>query len=410
MRNLIYQLKPRLYPPFHLKKKVERFKIYIDESILYTQSAEKMVAQRFITAFYAIKATDIEKLNYNYRLIIYQNKDSNEKKSNQVSDETNKQALGIAQKYLKNAYILERPTIDYAQYGDWKKNMLLSMELLSYIQPIKKILGELKKQIIGSEFEVDVIIDRTSQNCIDPCLTFNKNLLQKIAREVSDSDKQITVNYQTIDSKESCGIQVADMLAGAYRKELLYRQSETPVTLIPFSYQKTVLDADLKSNSNFLKILGQIVYEQLPHQMLPANKTVNKEIPKSKLNFGLPVLIRSFKLKHLKLIMKKDVFSDTTALLYRLGEITTTSKRKKIIEECCNLNKGLVRIVDMTNIKLLSFTANLSHKTSNKHYQKTLKNLQSNLSQLKGKISNRVIRKIIISELKSFNNEIKKYF
>ena len=68
MRNLIYQLKPRLYPPFHLKKKVERFKIYIDESILYTQSAEKMVAQRFITAFYAIKATDIEKLNYNLSL------------------------------------------------------------------------------------------------------------------------------------------------------------------------------------------------------------------------------------------------------------------------------------------------------------------------------------------------------
>lgn len=90
MRNLIFQLKPRLYPPFHLKKKVERFKIYIDESILYSQNTENIVAQRFITAFYTIKTADVKKLDHEYRHVIYQNKKLNEKKSNQVSDETNR--------------------------------------------------------------------------------------------------------------------------------------------------------------------------------------------------------------------------------------------------------------------------------------------------------------------------------
>ena len=42
MRNLIYHLKPRLYPSFKLMEKtteanVEHFKVYIDESILYEQ-------------------------------------------------------------------------------------------------------------------------------------------------------------------------------------------------------------------------------------------------------------------------------------------------------------------------------------------------------------------------------------
>lgn len=71
MRNLIYHLKPRLYPPFKLMEKtteanVEHFKVYIDESILYEQQEEMMIARRFIVAFYTIKAKDIERLNCAY--------------------------------------------------------------------------------------------------------------------------------------------------------------------------------------------------------------------------------------------------------------------------------------------------------------------------------------------------------
>ena len=58
------------------------------------------------------------------------------KRKNQVSDKTNRQALEIAQNYLVNATVLERSAIDYSQFGAWKKNMYLSLELLSYIQQI----------------------------------------------------------------------------------------------------------------------------------------------------------------------------------------------------------------------------------------------------------------------------------
>ena len=86
MRNLIYHLKPRLYPPFKLMEKtteanVEHFKVYIDESILYEQQEEMMIARRFIVAFYTIKAKDIERLNCAYKQTIYANKATHEKKS-----------------------------------------------------------------------------------------------------------------------------------------------------------------------------------------------------------------------------------------------------------------------------------------------------------------------------------------
>ena len=214
MRNLIYHLKPRLYPPFKLMEKtteanVEHFKVYIDESILYEQQEEMMIARRFIVAFYTIKAKDIERLNCAYKQTIYANKATHEKKSNQVSDKTNRQALEIAQNYLVNATVLERSAIDYSQFGAWKKNMYLSLELLSYIQPIKNILWQLKNCAKTAEIIVDVVIDRTSQNCIDPCLSLNKQLLDRLAQEVSDSDNCVVINYQTVDSKESYGIQVA---------------------------------------------------------------------------------------------------------------------------------------------------------------------------------------------------------
>lgn len=251
MRNLIYHLKPRLYPPFKLKEKtnetnIEHFKIYIDESILYEQQEATMIAKRFIVAFYTIKTDDIEKLNHTYRQAIYSNKSSHEKKSNQVSDKTNRQALKVAQNYLVDATVLERSAYDYNQFGAWKKNMFLSLELLSYIQPIKNILLTLKEFTKTAEIMVDVIIDRTSQNWIDPCLILNKNLLERLAKEISDPDKNIKINYHTADSKESYGIQVADMLAGAYRKELAYHRNEPLVNLIPFPYHKEVLDSKLQ--------------------------------------------------------------------------------------------------------------------------------------------------------------------
>ena len=72
-----------------------------------------------------------------------------------------------------------------------------------HIQPIKNILLQLKNCAKTAEIIVDVVIDRTSQNCIDPCLSLNKQLLDRLAQEVSDSDNCVVINYQTVDSKES---------------------------------------------------------------------------------------------------------------------------------------------------------------------------------------------------------------
>lgn len=418
MRNLIYHLKPRLYPPFKLKKKVkiEHFKIYIDESILYEQQDTDMIANRFIVAFYTIKADNVEKLNRTYKQTIYSNKSSNEKKSNQVSDKTNRQALEVAQNYLVDATVFERSAYDYNKFGTWKKNMLLSLELLSYIQPIKNILLTLKEFAKTAEIIVDVIIDRTSQNCIDPCLSLNENLLERLAKEISDPDKNIIINYQTADSKESYGIQVADMLAGAYRKELAYHKNEPLVSLIPFPYHKKVLDSKLQQNSEFLKILGQIAYAQMAQNQAPTptsqTMTNNKVTNKSKIKWNYhPVMkLKDFLKKQYDTFhIGKGVYSETTTLLYNLELIDNTQKRAQIIAMCCRLNKKLGKFAKGAGLKPHAFALNLSQKTSDKHYEKTLTNLQHNLDQLKDSCNNNFERRFIKRELKAFNTKVKKY-
>lgn len=392
---------------------VEHFKVYIDESILYEQQEEMMIARRFIVAFYTIKAKDIERLNCAYKQTIYANKATHEKKSNQVSDKTNRQALEIAQNYLVNATVLERSAIDYSQFGAWKKNMYLSLELLSYIQPIKNILWQLKNCAKTAEIIVDVVIDRTSQNCIDPCLSLNKQLLDRLAQEVSDSDNCVVINYQTVDSKESYGIQVADMFAGAYRKELSYHRNEPLVSLILFPYQRKILDSELKQNSDFLKILGQLVYEQMPQDNLPAPQVAtNGAIVKSKSKWSchpITFLRNLFKRKDDSLYVEKDPFLEVMDLLRKLKTVNNKRKRKKIIALCCNLNTQLDDLVKRARLKPHAFAATLSKKLDDKHYERTLVNLRHNLKQMNKTCINKSARKFMTDELKAFNTKIKKY-
>lgn len=414
MRNLIYHLKPRLYLSFELKKTVdtEHFKIYIDESILYDQQDTDMIAKRFIVAFYTIKASDIGKLNNTYKQIIYSNKATHEKKSNQVSDKTNRLALEISQNYLVNATVFERSAYDYNQFGSWKKNMLLSLELLSYIQPIKDILFHLKEHAKTAKIMVDVIIDRTSQNCIEPCLRLNKNLLERLAEEVSDEEKDIAINYQTADSKESYGIQVADMLAGAYRKEMSYHQNEPLINLIPFPYQRKVLDSELQRNPEFLKILGQIVYDQMPQIQIPAPKSIfnNKTIVENKCTYHpITKLKEFFKRKYNDFHIGKNTFLKTMYLLHKLESINSNKERVQVIAVCSKLNKHLGTFAKGMGIKPNDFALTLSQKTNDKNYEKTLNNLRHNLDQLEEMCNDKFERRFIMRELKVFNTQIKKY-
>lgn len=410
MRNLIFHLKSRLKPTLK-PAQPDHFQIFIDESILYEQHEEKMLAQRFITAFYMINFQDIKELNQQYCKIIYATNVKHEKKSNQVSDQTNRQALIIAQKYLTQAMILERKAYDYAKFGGWKKNMFLSLELMSYIDPIKEILRQLKHQVLSSKVIVDVIIDQTSQNCIDPCLTLNKELLHKLAIEASDQQTNFEVNYQTADSKENYGIQVADMFAGAYRKELVYCMNDEPVELIPFAYHKKVLDEKLNANTDFLQVLGQVVYEQIPNIPFPSSEIkTNPSQNRHEFNFH-PILVIAtfFRSKYLLFISSNNLFLETDIVLKRLTAVTDEMDRSEIISLCIALNNQLTRIAKNLGLKPQNYAMTLSKKVTAGPYQKTIKNMRSNVRQLREKSDNVITRKIIARKLKTFNRKISRY-
>ena len=383
-------------------KQSDRFIIYIDESILFQQYEEKMLAERFITAFYMINAQNEDKLNQLYYQAIYQNGANHEKKSSQVSDRTNRKALTAAKECLSQAMILERQAVDYSQFGEWKKNMFLCIELLSYIKPVQDLLAQLKKETLKPDVIIEVVVDQTSQNCTDPCLFYNQRLLNSMADAINDEQTQFTIYYRTADSKECYGIQVADMLAGAYRKELVYSANDAPMELIPFPYRKKVLNENLSTDSDFINILGKIVYEQITKSQSPSLKIkVNENRPKANLKFESS--LTWLKNWCLNLKLKKDNFAEADQILLKLSTITDENKRLDIIILCKSLNDQLIKIANNMGLKADTYVMTLSKKVSSTAYQKTIKNIRRNIRLLRQTTNNAIIRKRIAGKLKRFN-------
>lgn len=393
------------------------FNIYIDESILFHQTEDKTTPTHFLTAFYVIEQKLVTKLNTNYQNTIYFDGSTKERKSNQVPDKINRLALEVAKKYMTSVFILERTAYNYEEFNDWKQNIHLTLELLSYIQPIQNILTSLKKIVTAPKIFVNVIIDRTTQNCIDPCQSFNQSFLQELAKNASDINTSFKISYQTADSQNSYGIQVADMLAGAYRKEIVYRQSDHPVKLIPFQYEKKILNPVLENNSDFLKIFGHIIFEQIPTlkwNQIKADEPINSNpstqtiTPPSRLH-PLRNIVQKFKEK---LLTKKSSFQNnlrqTQLLLKQLKLITDTATRQDTISLLIQLNNQFLIICQGDSLTSNYLINELSTKTDTAHYQKTIENIQRNLNLIKQKGSNHSLKLKIAKTLKKFLNKMGK--
>lgn len=405
MNNLFKQI----YHQFvFMKKKTQHFIIFVDESISYVRQDDHMTADRFITAFYMINAQRLQALNQLYNQTIYPKNSKREKKSNSVSDKINRKALEVAKSFLTSALILERPACDLNQFTQIKEPMYLSLELLSYIHPVKTLLLELKKHINSSRIKVDVVVDETSQNHVDPCLSLNRTLLHDIAEDLSDERVTFEINYYTENSKKSYGIQVADMLAGAYRKEMLCHLNQINTKLIPFSYHQLTLDSDLKRNPKFLEMLGYVVYSQIDKPQ------VVKSDVKPNLLFSpkrVVTLISEFikKQKRIKQTKQTDYFKESNQLLLDLISVNNKSKRQEIIVLCSKFNKKMRQYAKKSGLKPHNYVVTLSNKVDTTHYQKTLKNLRNNLKQLNSLCQETTLRSNVVLDLKVFNKEISKY-
>ena len=64
--------------------------------------------------------------------------------------------------------------------------------------------------------------------------------------------------YQTCDSKQELGIQMADMLVGAYRKQEKYAANDDNTTLIPFNVTSMIDTLNFQNQGTFLKLYGLV--------------------------------------------------------------------------------------------------------------------------------------------------------
>lgn len=198
------------------------------------------------------------------------------------------------------------------------------------------------------------------------------------------------------------------MLAGAYRKEMVY-QNQIDANLIPFPYHRLTLTSDLKENSKFLETLGYVVYNnQLAKiQIIEPNSKHNSLIIVQSVINSIKKLVK--KRKQIRQAKQVDHFKRSNQLLLNLSTLDNKKKRQKVIALCSKMNKRLCQYAKKSSLKPHNYVVTLSKKVDSKHYQKTLKNLRNNIKQLNKICRESKSRNNIILELKVFNKEISKY-
>lgn len=382
----------------------EKIDIFIDESIAFQRIYEKTQAKRFITAFYAIKSCDLQKLSQEYKKVIYlKSKAKREKKSCNVSDKENLRALTVAQKYLLNATIVSRQTMDLSELTtDQHINLNIALELRSYIYPLKQIIQSIqsKYQNKYQGLQINLKFDRNTQNANDPYLSWNQKTLRKIQTELNKTTDLI-INYNTLDSRNSYGVQVADMLAGAYRKERTYLENDCYTQLIPFSYELIELD-NLKEDTQFLEILGKLTLNDLSINWITPNS-------KNNVNFLFHLFFNLY--SSMKSWFNQPFISQNQLKLARKNirkarkNQLNETKRQQIIFSIITLNDHLKILAQKSQPKSSKYIYQLSKSSKQKHYLKTLDNISRNLNILELDLP-KAKRRRFFRYLHSFNKQV----
>lgn len=379
----------------------DTYNIYIDESIAFNPDNK---SGKFIVSFCAFPKDKISLFNKEYFFTIYTGKTMREIKSTSVSDKRNCLALRIAQKYLTAAQIFQ---YQYAPIN--KKSANLAFELRCYILPLEQLIQKLRDQSEANRVLCNIFIDQTSQNNASPYQEYNQQLLNSIAQKLSTEQQLVDCSYNTLDSKESYGIQAADMLAGAYRKELTYQENSDPTQIIPFSYNRQVISfTDFSEDQDFLKLLGLIAYNNVFTEEQDKIKPINT--PKVNLDIIFKVKIALHKLFYEKILFgqnaTKKVVNQTLKNLDLALNVADSYSKEQIILRLSQLNEILYKSFKPNTPSSGSFIRTLSKKNNEKHFKKTIANISKNIIYMNSIDLSASQRQRFVKALKSFNANI----
>lgn len=376
---------------FQPRRHTKEFHIFIDESISF-QSQSNNTTEKFYTGFLVISTFQLKDLYNRYFQKIYHSHYKKEKKSVNVSDTMNRLALDIVKPFLTNAYIYRRPT--YHKNDTTLDNTIMQQVLMlqSYIYPIKRIIEDLRQQNPVINLKLNIYLDQTNLNSQLESEYFSCKLLSQIIKNLGE-ENNVFFTYQTCDSKQELGIQMADMLVGAYRKQEKYAANDDNTTLIPFNVTSMIDTLAFQNQDTFLKLYGLV--------------SITMKSPTKK-------DLTAFK-KFLKNALDSDSYQYPKRNNFNTIRDKLTKAKNKTYQE--EFNRKLVRILVSLNKSLTkiygnklpkAYIKNLSQKYNRNNCNRTIANMQRNINKLQ-KIQLCIFKifKLKIS-LRRFNKQLDK--
>lgn len=233
--------------------------VYVDESYWGPDFHNRMV-----TSFYAIDDEKQKALHQKYTERIISRNPDIEIKSSRVSDWLNIEAIKASKGFKAIYGFCESNHEAIANDNSVPDTLALAYLIETYLFPVEYILRELKERVTLPKLQVKIYID--SRPNLEPSSGFSlmaPYFLTYLENKYSDKNLQIELSWQTLDSEHSIGIQVADMLCGAYRKQKTYELVEPAVKMLPITYFKKVCPDDYHYDQELMAIYGLLaIYNQ----------------------------------------------------------------------------------------------------------------------------------------------------
>ena len=376
---------------FQPRRHIKEFHIFIDESISF-QSQSNNTAEKFYTGFLVIPTFQLKDLYDRYFQKIYRSRHKKEKKSVNVSDTMNRLALNVVKPFLTNAYIYQRPA--YHKHDTSLDNTIMQQVLIlqSYIYPIKRIIEDLRQQNPTVNLKLHICLDETNLNSQLDNEYFSYKLLSQIIKNLGE-EKHVFFTYQTCDSKQELGIQMADMLVGAYHKQEKYAASDDNTILIPFKVTPMVDTLNFQDQDLFLKLYGLV--SLIMKTPTKKDLTTFKKVLKNKLD------------SNTNKRQKSNDFSSIKSSLTKAKTKTDKEKfNRKLVKILISLNKTLIKIYGDQLPK--AYIKNLSRKYSHNNCNRSITNMQRNINKLqKVELNTFKIFRLKLS-LRRFNQQLDK--
>ena len=233
--------------------------VYVDESYWGPDFHNRMV-----TSFYAIDDEKQKALHQKYTERIISRNPDIEIKSSRVSDRLNIEAVKASKGFKAIYGFCESNHEAIANNDSVPDTLALAYLIETYLFPVEYILRELKERVTLPKLQVKICID--SRPNLEPSSDFSlmaPYFLTYLENKYSDQNLQIELSWQTLDSEQSIGVQIADMLCGAYRKQKTYELVEPAVKMLPITYFKKVCPDDYHYDQELMAIYGLLaIYNQ----------------------------------------------------------------------------------------------------------------------------------------------------